>query len=164
MIALAFLLLLASSADAACIKHTPSVRFAELVQVYEPGDTVTNEVVFRNTDSCECPRTCFALNTGWHPPHDGASAIRIGRTSLTPVMNHACLLPGEEARAFWTVTISAEQDTPQGYVSPVAEMRRANAWPPKRDVDFFEGEGGALCIGMTTRECHAHVYQAGPEQ
>ncbi len=167
-IALILVLLFGFAGDAesrctqTCERRRPGADFLEKVTVAEAGETVAIEIVFRNRDSCACPTECFAFNTGWHPPHDGSPAIRIGRTRFLPATNSACLAPGEELRVAWTTSLSMIQDGP-GFVTPVAEMRRASSTiNPTRLTDFIEAEGGALCTQMTAPECKSRVYAQTP--
>lgn len=163
-----FLLLLfgfaaeAQSRCAPCERKRPGADFLETVTIAEAGQTVTIPVLFRNRDTCGCGIACFALSAGWHPPHDGTSAIRIGRTSLQPTTNGVCLAPGEEVKLVWVTSLSMTQDGP-GYVTPVAEMRRSSATiNPTRLTDFIESEGRVLAYAMTYEEAVAKAYAQTP--
>jgi hypothetical protein len=169
---LALLFGFAGEADAQCAtceKHTPYARFAERVQLASSGETVRNEVTFRNADSCGCGRTCFTLSYGYHPPHDGSASLRVTRTRLEQPDGRAfgpavCLAPGEEATAWVALTLGAQDGA--GYVTPSVMVKRQGGRMTYPDilVDWFDAEGGAVCVGYDYATCRGYVYEPAGSQ
>jgi hypothetical protein len=161
------MLLLTSSAQAECVKHTPYARYMEQVRILEPGATAVVEVLFRNSDSCECAPTCFSLSYGYHPPAE-TPGLRVSKMRLrTPEdrpLSSVCLAPGEEATGYYHLTAATEQDG-AGHVWPSIFMyRTSNRGNTPEDflVDQFDTEGPALCIGYDYETCREFVYQPQP--
>jgi hypothetical protein len=161
------MVLVAQVAQAQCVKHTPYARFGERVQLAQPGETVFNDFVLRNTDTCECPKTCFILSPGWRPPHDSSAGLRVVfgsvklRTLRGDPLPSVCLYPGEEVNGIYRLTLSEHQDT-SGYVMPGVFIARQHfEW---NDFDTFDLEGGMICSGYEYFQCREFTYDPTPPQ
>lgn len=161
---LALLVFLVASPAVACTKHAPWGRYADKIQHVDLNGTVRMEVVFRNTDAgCDCQPVCYQLSWGYHPPHDGSPGLPILRTQLqyadgSSFPQSVCLAPGEEATAWFALTIGAP--SAPGYVTPSIFVTRYDT------NDFFirafDTEGPAVCSGYTDEECRVFVYEPAP--
>lgn len=160
------LLLLASTADAQCIKKAPYARYAERVLLSQPCGHERVELLIRNSDSCTCPQTCFTLSPGWRTPVVDATRppMRITRTRLETREGafhppYVCLKPGQEATVFQTFDIACEQDG-SGHMIATTFLTRHDT--NDYYIKHFDAEGTVIAALMSYEDARALVYSPAP--